>query len=60
MFGVSPVIAALVHGPPDAQPSVVFVASAVVGFNAVLQVIPEVVTVAPPFETIVPPPVPEV
>ena len=47
----------LVHGPPIAQPLVVFVERAVVGFKDVPQTIPLTVTVAPPSEVTVPPPV---
>ena len=45
------------QGPPVAQPSVVLVGRAVVGFKAVPQTIPLTVTVAPPLEEMVPPPV---
>ncbi len=58
MLGDSPV-RALVQGPPLAHPSVVLVGELVVGFNTVPQVIPETVMVAPPLDTIVPPPVAE-
>jgi hypothetical protein len=47
-----------VHGPPDAQPSVVLLL-AVVGLADVLQTMPLTEIVAPPFETIVPPPTAE-
>jgi hypothetical protein len=47
----------LVHGPPIAQPLVVLVERAVVGFVEVLQIMPATVTVAPPLETVLPPPV---
>ena len=43
------------HGPPEAQPSVVFVARAVVGFDVVPHTIPLTLIAAPPSEDIVPP-----
>ena len=59
MLAVSPVIL-LVQGPPTAQPSVVFVERTVVGLVAVPHTIPLTVTVAPPLDDMVPPPVAEV
>ena len=53
MLAVNPVILS-VHGPPVAKPSVVLLL-AVVGLAVVAQAIPLTVTVAPPFEDIVPP-----
>lgn len=53
-MAVSPVMES-VHGPPTAQPSVVLVASAVVGFGLTSQTIPLTVTVELPFDTMVPP-----
>ena len=45
---------------PDVAPSVVFVASAVVGFTVKFQTNPLVVIVAPPVLRIVPPPIADV
>ena len=45
---------------PDVVPSIVFVESAIVGFAFASQTKPLVVTVAPPFIKIVPPPTPDI